>query len=87
MKDSNMAIPPLVPGLAHSGTATVWSTGREARVLSQSTGCEVKVGEKRKKKKSAEVIADSDELQYTLVLYRTSNIKSGEVVSLSPCSD
>lgn len=51
MKDSNMAIPPLVPGLAHSGSPTALSTCREARVLSQSTGCKVKVGEKRAKKK------------------------------------
>lgn len=42
MKDSNMAIPLLVPGLAHSVSPTVLSTCREAKVLAQSTGCEQK---------------------------------------------
>lgn len=46
MKDSNMAVPALVPGLAHSVSPTVLSTSREARVCSQSTGCKMKVGEK-----------------------------------------
>lgn len=40
MKDSNMAIPALEPGLAHSGSPTVLSTSREESVCSQSTGCE-----------------------------------------------
>lgn len=43
-----MVIPAMVPGLAHSGSPTVLSTCREDRVLSQSTGCKVKVGEKGK---------------------------------------
>lgn len=47
MKDSNMAIPALVPGLAHSGSPTVLSTCREARVSAQSTGCEDGEGEEK----------------------------------------
>lgn len=43
-----MSIPALVPGLAHSGSFTFLSTSREARVLSQSTPCEVKKRERRK---------------------------------------
>lgn len=43
MKDSNIAIPPLPPGLAHSVSPTVLSTWSEASVFSQSTGYEEKV--------------------------------------------
>lgn len=54
MKDSNMAVPALVPGWAHSVSPTVLSTLSEASVFSQSTGCTDKVREDRafgKKKK------------------------------------
>lgn len=40
MKDFNMSSPASVPGLAHSVSATLRSTSRDARVSSQSTGWE-----------------------------------------------
>lgn len=41
MKDSNMATPALVPGFAHSGSPTVLSSCKEARVSAQSTAWKV----------------------------------------------
>lgn len=55
MKDSNIAIPALVPGLAHSVSPTALSTCREARVLSQSTDCMVKMGEERKSQQRSQL--------------------------------
>lgn len=58
MKDSNIAIPPLPPGLAHSVSPTVLSTWSEASVFSQSTGYEEKVrGDRMLRERKGEITA------------------------------
>lgn len=74
MKDSNMDTPAMVPGLAHSGSPTALSNFREARVLSQSTGCKGRVRDKRK----------TQQRSHTAASWRSVNFKEvRKVLSLS----
>lgn len=70
MKDSNMAIPALVPGFAHSGSPTVLSTCREARVSAQSTGCEVKRKNSDSETMSSNIQKKEKEMQASKVVMK-----------------
>lgn len=87
MKDSNIAIPPLPPGLAHSVSPTALSTWSEASVFSQSTGYEEKVRGDRVLR-GGERERERSQLKYSFASRRTANFKSGggKTRSCPPCS-